>query len=33
MRKLILLAIAGAVALAVVKNLPDVNRYRRMRRM
>jgi hypothetical protein len=33
MRKLIMLALAGAVALAVAKNLPDINRYRRMRRM
>jgi hypothetical protein len=33
MRKLIMLALAGAIALAVTKNLPDINRYRRMRRM
>ena len=33
MRKLIALALAAAIGLAVAKNLPDVNRYRRMRRM
>jgi hypothetical protein len=33
MRKLIALALAGAVVLAVAKTLPDINRYRRMRAM
>jgi hypothetical protein len=33
MRKVIVLALAGAVALAVAKILPDINRYRRMRNM
>lgn len=33
MRKLIVLALVGAVALAVAKNLPDIQRYRRMRNM
>jgi hypothetical protein len=33
MRKLIALALAAAVALAVAKTLPDINRYRRMRDM
>ncbi|WP_414709424.1 DUF6893 family small protein [Pseudonocardia sp.] len=33
MRKLIALALAGAVALAVAKSLPDIKRYRRMRQM
>jgi hypothetical protein len=33
MRKLIMLVLAGAVALAVAKTLPDINRYRRMRAM
>jgi hypothetical protein len=32
-RKLILLAVAGAVAFAVAKTLPDINRYRRIRDM
>lgn len=33
MRKLILLALLGAIATVVVKNLPDIQRYRRMRAM
>jgi hypothetical protein len=33
MRKLILVALVGAIALAVAKTLPDINRYRRMRDM
>ena len=33
MRKLIALALAGAMALAVSKNLPDIKRYWRMRNM
>ena len=33
MRKLILLALLGAIARAVAKNLPDIKRYRRMRDM
>lgn len=33
MRKLIVLALAGALALAVAKSLPDILRYRRMRDM
>jgi hypothetical protein len=33
MRKVIVVALAGAVALAVAKILPDINRYRRMRNM
>jgi hypothetical protein len=33
MRKLILVALVGAIALVVAKTLPDINRYRRMRDM
>jgi len=33
MRKLIMLALVGAVAAAVVTNLPDINRYRKIRDM
>jgi hypothetical protein len=32
-RKLIVLALGGLVGLAVAKNLPDLRRYLRMRRM
>jgi type II secretory pathway pseudopilin PulG len=33
MRKLIVLALLGAIATAVAKTLPDIRRYRRMRDM
>ncbi|WP_372452573.1 DUF6893 family small protein [Pseudonocardia nigra] len=33
MRKLVVLALMGAVAVAVAKTLPDINRYRRIRDM
>jgi hypothetical protein len=33
MRKLIVVALIGAVAVAVAKTLPDINRYRRIRDM
>jgi hypothetical protein len=33
MRKLIVAALVGAIALAVAKTLPDIKRYRRMRDM
>jgi uncharacterized protein DUF6893 len=33
MRKLIVLALLGAIAMAVAKTLPDIQRYRRIRDM
>jgi hypothetical protein len=33
MRKLIMAALLGALAAAVVASLPDINRYRRIRSM